>query len=354
MWLGHSLKEQINWQELRCFAFKHAYDAQNTADTYPTLRKVLERLGDAHSFFIPPEEARKFLQGEQYSVGLLVVYPEGVVVQVATGSPAQRAGIRVGDRIQALNGKSVENFQHAQELYKELFAPLVKLTVKRERSPGAFFITLQAKSYPREARLRGERLASRIGYLDLPGVMNLAHLCKRYATSLHSLIRSIEQIPTQGWIIDVRRNTGGCLWPMLAGVGPILGEQASGAFMFPKGMQSTWSYSHGGTMLTSQWGKYVRRYVDKPYLLKYPATPVAILTSRLTCSSGEFVVISFRGRAQTRSFGEATHGSPTSIQRKILRDGGNLCLATAWGCDRTGQIYTKSIQPDMFVPLTGL
>ena len=36
-----------------------------------------------------------------------------------------------------------------------------------------------------------------------------------------------------GWIVDLRGNGGGNMWPMLAGIGPILGEGIAGYFIDP-------------------------------------------------------------------------------------------------------------------------
>lgn len=84
----------------------------------------------------------------------------------------------------------------------------------------------------------------------------------------------------------------------------------------------------------------------KSYRLKHPVTAIAVLTSRLTCSSGEFITLAFRGHPQARSFGEATAGLPTATQAKTLRDGARLFLTVALGADRTGRAYDSPIIPD--------
>jgi len=44
------------------------------------------------------------------------------------------------------------------------------------------------------------------------------------ATAFHLQLQRSDSTPKAGWIVDLRGNTGGNLWPMLASVGPILGE----------------------------------------------------------------------------------------------------------------------------------
>src|SRR4051812_15802719 len=59
-----------------------------------------------------------------------------------------------------------------------------------------------------------------------------------FATCIQQQIRRIQQqikeLETHapcGWIVDIRGNRGGSMWPMLAGVGPILGEGLVGEFI---------------------------------------------------------------------------------------------------------------------------
>jgi C-terminal processing protease CtpA/Prc len=73
---------------------------------------------------------------------------------------------------------------------------------------------------------------------------------------------------------------------------------------------------------------------------------VAVLTDNLVASSGEAVVVSFRGRPNTRSFGSATCGLSTANSGFRLSDGATLQLTTASMADRTRVNYGVSIAPD--------
>jgi carboxyl-terminal processing protease len=84
----------------------------------------------------------------------------------------------------------------------------------------------------------------------------------------------------------------------------------------------------------------------RPARLGRPRPPVAVLTSRLTGSAGERLVMAFRGRPGTRSFGEPTAGVPTGNSPHRLSDGAELHLTEAVGIDRTGRSYHTRIKPD--------
>ena len=76
--------------------------------------------------------------------------------------------------------------------------------------------------------------------------------------------------------------------------------------------------------------------------------PVAVLTDEWTGSSGEVVLISFRGLEGVRVFGVPTAGYASSNKPFPMPDGSSLVLTT--GCDvaRTGEAFCDDpIAPDV-------
>lgn len=137
------------------------------------------------------------------------------------------------------------------------------------------------------------------------------------------------------------------MWPMLAAVGPILGNGAVGGEIVGQDHRG-WSYRNGAAR---DWTAVLVQVPD-PYPVLQPPPAVAVLTSAQTASSGEAVVVMFRGRAQTRSFGEATSGVPTTNQSFELNDGALLLITVGRMADRTGQAYDDRIAPDEEVPIS--
>jgi carboxyl-terminal processing protease len=183
----------------------------------------------------------------------------------------------------------------------------------------------------------GWQLGPAIGYLELPDVSGNQAITKAYAQAAQRCIRDMDQAGTSQWVLDLRRNTGGNMWPMLVGVQSLLGMGACGFFVSPMGKQTSWLPN-----LAAQ----TNALLDECYCLNQPSGAIAVLTSRLTCSAGEFITLAFRGRPQTRSFGEPTAGLPTANSGKTLSDGAQLLLTVAYGADRTGRIYAGPIIPD--------
>ena len=337
----HSIKRAtVDWAVLRCQAVTLAAGARTTAETYPAISLVLDRLGDRHSFFVPPDEMRLRREGGMKSSGLVAVYPEGVIVHVLPGSPAEQAGVREGDIIELINDELTASVGR-EGLSSALRAPTVGLRLKRPGQEQPLTMTLHAAAFPLRANPVGRHLAPGIGYLELPAMIGTEEQVRDYAATAQQVIRQLDQAGTHGWVVDLRRNTGGNMWPMLAGAGPLLGEGHIGAFVSTT-ENTPWIYRAGQLLL----GQYVLAQVDQPYELQRPGPPVAVLISRLTASSGELTLLAFRARPQTRSFGEPTAGVPTANGAEELRDGAMVCLTIALGADRTGQSYDGPIPPD--------
>lgn len=194
---------------------------------------------------------------------------------------------------------------------------------------------------------RGKLLLGKLGFIAIAkfGSGN-PQVDNKYATTVQQLIRNLDAQEPCGWIVDLRENTGGNMGGMLAGIGPILGEGDVGAFVDADGRKQIWSYQDGQARVD---GIAYTQVNGPAYQLKESFPPVAVLTGMKTASAGEAIVVAFRGRANTRSFGLYTAGVPTANQGFILSDGAMIILTTAVYADRTGQTYGDRIDPDEVV-----
>jgi C-terminal processing protease CtpA/Prc len=178
-------------------------------------------------------------------------------------------------------------------------------------------------------------LASRVGYVSVPGYGGGDPAASRaYATQVHERISAAFSGAACGWVIDLRSNPGGNMWPMLAGLRPFLGNETLGSFDSGGGNRSTWRADQVVP-------------VEPPAALSALRDAwIAVLTGPSTASSGEFVTIAFRGRPRTRSFGLPTAGLSTANSTLPLPDGAMLLLTESVGADRTGKTYGEKIDPD--------
>lgn len=166
----------------------------------------------------------------------------------------------------------------------------------------------------------------------------------RYAAVARAGLRALDARPLCGWIVDLREDGGGNMWPMLNGVSPLLGASPFGAFIDPNGRVSRWLMRPGGVSIEGTedagWPVY------PPFQLRQAGLPVAVLTSGSTASSGEAVTLAFSGRPGARRFGTATAGFTTGNSAQALSDGAVLAVAGVWERDRTGRDYRERIEPE--------
>ncbi|WP_116105142.1 S41 family peptidase [Lewinella sp. IMCC34191] len=192
----------------------------------------------------------------------------------------------------------------------------------------------------------GHVISPEVSYVSVP-MVHTGHgpTMQHFADSLQSLIARLDGPNTTGWVVDLRGNGGGNCWPMLTGLGPILGEGTAGYFMDRDGRHAdSWGYRKGASV---QKGRRMVEVSGTPYQLHHPHPRVAVLTDGRTGSSGEVVTVSFRGRPDTRSFGTATAGYSTTNFTHYMSDGALLNLTVSVYGDRKKHAYGKEIVPDV-------
>jgi carboxyl-terminal processing protease len=62
-----------------------------------------------------------------------------------------------------------------------------------------------------------------VGYVRVTGFSGTAAQAQAFTDAIQSAIKAADSDQVRGWIVDLRGNGGGNMWPMIAGVGPILG-----------------------------------------------------------------------------------------------------------------------------------
>jgi hypothetical protein len=184
-----------------------------------------------------------------------------------------------------------------------------------------------------------------VGYVKVTAFSGIGTEADSFAQGLQNTIKGQDKAGLKGWIVDLRGNSGGNMWPMIAGVGPVLGEGIVGYFIDPDNAESPWDYTNGrsrnsGTDLS---------VVQTPYKTIDTGPKVAVLIDQLTASSGEATAIAFVGRPNTKLFGVSTCGVSTANSGHLLSDGAWLYLTISVMADRNKGKKGGSIVPDVTV-----
>lgn len=185
-------------------------------------------------------------------------------------------------------------------------------------------------------------LPADIGYVKVTSFSGSGGDMTTFANGIQQQIRDRDTASLAGWIVDLRGNGGGNMWPMLAGVGPVLGEGLAGFFIGPTGVATRWEYADGGASS----GNVVVARADNPYHVLRADPRVAVLVDNGVASSGEATFIAFIGRANTRTFGVPTCGLSTANAGFALSDGASLNLTVSTMADRTRRAYGDVVTPD--------
>ena len=369
-------RNRLKWDNLRGEAFALAKGAKTTADTYPAVEFLISKLGDNHhsAFFPAPTKTSeitsednskiKAIPRKRGGVGAFAFYPSGIIFEVLPNSPAQRAGLRVGDKISTVNGRSTSDYERnafALSFFGEIAEPdksgvsgtEVSITYERFGEKKARKTVVPFGSYSTERIPNGRRLKFGVGYVEVPmSLGQTTEVMTRYAETMQNVIKQIDtgkpgDPPVRYWIIDLRRNQGGNSWGMLAGLGPLLGEGVIGVSSDSSNhKQDETSYENGQAKLNGE----VIAAVAAPYKLRAAGKiSIAVITGPMTASSGEFAALWFKGLDNTKSFGEPTYGVPTVNTGHMFSDGSGMNLTVGLGTDRTGQIFSGPISPDKIV-----
>lgn len=181
-----------------------------------------------------------------------------------------------------------------------------------------------------------------VGYVAVPSFTGTQAESAAYARNMQQSIRNQDNPNMKGWIVDVRGDTGGNMWPMLAGIGPLLGDGLAGHFIDIDNNDIPWSY-RGGSSFSNQSAVVS---VPSPYVLQKPNPKVAVLIDNGTASSGEAIVISFIGRPNTKLFGTPSCGLSTANGTFNLSDGSTLFLTVSTMADRNKNKFGNKINPD--------
>lgn len=182
---------------------------------------------------------------------------------------------------------------------------------------------------------------STIGYIMVPGfATSNTEIGNQFASKINEMIKKLDsENEIAGWIVDLRTNTGGTIYPMILGLESLLGDGTLGYFV-TKEKNVPWILEKG---------KFGKNEIPQPYKLKKFNSKIAILIGKNTGSAGEATVISFIGKNNVKLFGQPTAGLTSANSSFPLSDGRSLALATSFEMDRTGKEYREKINPDVFV-----
>jgi carboxyl-terminal processing protease len=269
-----------------------------------SLAGAVARLRDRFSTYLSPEEYRRYQEsshGEFSGVGMEVTeVPAGLrVSRVFPGSPAQRAGIRRGDVIVAVNGKSIAGLtsQRTTSLIRGRPGTKVTLTWTHEGRR----VTKRVERAKVDAPYVRSSLRTvngvKLGVVELSGFTAGAH------GEVRNAVDRLRDRGAKGILLDLRGNGGG-----------ILDEAVLVASVFiPDGTIVSIDGRHRDRRVYRASGGAIPRSV-----------PVDVLVDEGTASASEIVAGAVQDRKRGEVVGTRTFGKGVFQEVRELRNGGAL------------------------------
>lgn len=288
------------------------------------VRGAVEALGDPYTVYLEPRQYREFqeevLEGKYGGIGVVIdqVGSYVTVISVLPGTPAERAGLRPGDRIVRVDGESVVGWTLDAVARRIRGDPgtAVRLEIERgaDSSPVAVEVVREEiKLQPLETRLLDDQVAYiRIASFELGLGAQFARVMADYRA------RGITR-----YVLDLRSNAGG-----------LLGEAVQVAEQFlPRG-PIVRIVERGGKTTTIESSAPEWDY------------SLVVLVDGGTASAAEIVAAAIKDRGYGLLVGTRTFGKG-SVQTVIpFQDGAALKVTTARFLTPSGRVIDgKGIEP---------
>jgi carboxyl-terminal processing protease len=173
---------------------------------------------DPHSAFFTRDEFQKLTQeqaSEFYGIGVSILqHRGGVFVQsVVPGTPADKAGLRYGDKFLEVDGKKAEDWTSAEvskNVRGERGTP-VKVKVERAGSPNPVDFEIVRGGVPLPSIRNYFLMPNGVGYVGLTGGFQ-----ETTASELGDAIGELQNQGMKSLILDLRGNPGGILEQAIA------------------------------------------------------------------------------------------------------------------------------------------
>jgi carboxyl-terminal processing protease len=297
------------------------------------IRGMLESLGDQHTSYMDPDqfrEANTEMQGDYEGIGAWVdtTGEYMVITSPMPGSPAEKAGLKNGDTIIAVDKEDMTHVDGTLVLRKVLgpAGTQVTLTILRKGVEKPFDVTItRAKIIL--ASVESKMVGNNIAYIH---VINFADDTNQ---ELEKALQALLAKKPKGLILDLRNNPGGYVKTAIEVVSQFI---PAGVVMYEEhgdGTRNAYEALPGG-MATQ--------------------IPLVVLVNEGSASASEIVAGAIQDAGRGKLVGVTTYGKGSvQVWTPLSNDQGAVRITIAhWLTPKGRQIHKIGIEPDIKVELS--
>jgi carboxyl-terminal processing protease len=304
--------------------------------SYQAIRAMLGVLHDTgHTRFLTPQDVqseKQQLSGTLVGIGAAVMQDtktkEIIITSTVPGAPAEKAGIKRGDIIVAVNGVSAVGKDRNTVVAQIDAGPAgttVSVTVKRPSTNQTMTFTMK------RAVIQVPSVVSYYIAQDHVAHIQITQFSQGVSDQLRGALREAKKSGAKSIILDLRDDPGGYLQEAInvasefVAKGNVLLEQDNTGQRTPQPV-------NGHPLDTT--------------------TPIVVLTNSNTASAAEIVSGALKDNHRAIVLGVKTFGTGTVLDEFDLSDGSAILLGTSEWLTPNGQfIRDKGIQPNIEVNL---
>lgn len=305
----------------------------DTALMRGAIRGMMAALGDEHSSYMDPktyEDANAGLSGEYEGIGAWVDTTSDylTIISPIIGSPADRAGLKSGDKIIGIDGEDMTGID-AELVRQRVLGPAgstVLLTVARESESEPLEFSIKREKILIKSAT-GEMLEDDIGYVQITTFGD---------KTMPELSAALEELMAQnpkGLVIDLRNNGGGYLQTSVEVASEFIGE---------------------GVILYEQYGDGERTTYRALKDGRATEIPLVVLINEGTASASEIVAGAIQDYGRGKLVGVTSFGKG-SVQNwvPLSNEQGAVRVTVAkWLTPNERTIAGDGLEPDVEVEIT--
>ena len=325
---------QIVWEAysilVREYVVKEKIDPEALAEA--AVIGMLDSMDDRYTSYIPPSTFKIDQEGFQGKFGGIGAQVEAapdlngvIITKPLPNSPAEKAGIKAGDRILAVNGEDALGWSVLEAVSKIRGekGTSVLLTIEHVGSLDPVDITIVRDEIP-EVSVRANEVAD----TDY-GRVRIDTFTAETPNELRKEVQALIDDGARGIILDLRGNPGGLLNATVEVASEFLTDGLVTYEVNSRGQREDWKVKKGG---------------------KFPDIPLVTLVDKFSASGSEVLTGALQDHGRTVAIGTNTFGKGSVNLLRGLSNGGGVYLTTGRWFTPNGRVIEEiGISPDVVV-----